>query len=110
MPAGLEPGYHRWSRRDERAIVFPRTPKGAQIKRCCSTTVNSKTAEVLDCISIDPKKGEDFQRTVIKDCAEVLIDTYSLTRSLPNGQRNANTSAKGKLAMGLYMLMIRGGG
>ena len=30
------------------------------------TTVNSETAEVLDCISTDPKKGEDFERTVIK--------------------------------------------
>ena len=40
------------------------------------TTVNSETAEVLDCISIDRKKGEDFYRTVIKDGTEVSIDTY----------------------------------
>ena len=36
------------------------------------TTVNSDTAEVLDCISVDPKKGEDFYRTVIKEGTEYI--------------------------------------
>ena len=77
MPAGLEPGYPRWSRSDEKATVFQTTnatggPKWKDIVG--RTTVNSDTAEVLDWIH--GKKGEDLCRTVIKDGTEVSIDTY----------------------------------
>ena len=51
------------------------------------TTVNSETAEVLDCISVDPKKAEDFYRTVIKNGAvrsrsTPTFGTGSLMRNL----------------------------
>ena len=58
MPAGPEPGYHRWSRRDEKAMVFQTA--GPKWKKVVGrTTVHSDTAE---CISIDPKKGEELYR------------------------------------------------
>ena len=50
MPAGLEPGYRSWSRRDEKAIVFQTAnakggPKWEDVVG--RTTVNSETAEEL---------------------------------------------------------------
>ena len=79
MPPGPEPGCRRRSRRDENAIVFQTAnAKGGPkwIDVVGRTTIDSETADVLDCIKIDPSKGEDYYRTVIKDGSERTIDTY----------------------------------
>ena len=104
MPDGLEPGYHRWGQNSVPDNERQGGPKSKDVVG--RTTVNSDTAEVLDCISIGPKKGEDFHRTVIKGGAEVPIDTniyiyihIAQARrcgALKGLQTNASTSAKRK--------------
>ena len=64
MPAGLEPGYHRWSRRDEKAIVFQTTnakggPKWKDVVG--NTTVNSDTYFLASALILKREKNRSIE-------------------------------------------------